>query len=64
MSMDYPAGFGSGEPAMNAFYEHHKDSIASAIGVLTEFCSTALSSRSSSPREWRVFSVPIGTSIR
>jgi hypothetical protein len=37
---------------------------ASAIGVLTEFCSTALSSRSSSPREWWVFSVPIGTSIR
>src|ERR1700686_1251236 len=27
MAMDYPAGFRSGEPAMNAFYEHHKDSI-------------------------------------
>src|ERR1700737_3021128 len=27
MAIDYPAGFGSGEPAMNAFYEHHKDSI-------------------------------------
>jgi hypothetical protein len=37
---------------------------ASAIGVLTEFCSTALSSRSSSPREWWGFSVPIDTSIR
>ena len=23
MAIDYPAGFGSGEPAMNAFYEHH-----------------------------------------
>jgi hypothetical protein len=23
----YGVGFGSGEPAMNAFYEHHKDSI-------------------------------------
>src|SRR6478672_5559593 len=27
MAIDYPAGFESGEPAMNAFYEHHKDSI-------------------------------------
>src|SRR6476646_9414775 len=27
MAIDYPAGFGSGEPAMNAFYEHHRDSI-------------------------------------
>jgi hypothetical protein len=27
MSIDYPAGFDHGEPAMNAFYEHHKDSI-------------------------------------
>jgi hypothetical protein len=27
MATDYRAGLGSGEPAMNAFYEHHKDSI-------------------------------------
>src|SRR6202023_1026542 len=27
MAIDYPAGFRPGEPAMNAFYEHHKDSI-------------------------------------
>ena len=27
MAIDYPAGFRSGEPVMNAFYEHHKDSI-------------------------------------
>jgi hypothetical protein len=24
---NYPVGFGSEEPAMNAFYEHHKESI-------------------------------------
>ena len=27
MAIDYPAGFRIREPAMNAFYEHHKDSI-------------------------------------
>src|SRR6516162_8957861 len=27
MAIDYRAGFRSREPAMNAFYEHHKDSI-------------------------------------
>jgi len=27
MTIDYRAGFRSREPAMNAFYEHHKDSI-------------------------------------
>src|ERR1700757_897582 len=27
MTAGYGVGVGSGEPAMNAFYEHHKDSI-------------------------------------
>jgi hypothetical protein len=27
MAINYPVGFESGEPAMNSFYEHHKDSI-------------------------------------
>jgi hypothetical protein len=33
MAIDYPAGFGSGGAAMNAFYKHHKDSIRFRLSV-------------------------------
>ena len=55
---------------MNAFYEHHKDSIRFGYRCFDRILlnaliqSTPLSSRSSSPREWWGFSVPIDTSIR
>jgi hypothetical protein len=39
MMAGYVVGLGSGEPAMNAFYEYHRDSIRFGyIGVLTGFC--------------------------
>ena len=49
---------------MNAFYEHHKDSIRFGYRCFDRILLNGLIQPFQSPKEWWVFSVPIGTSIR